>query len=119
MKTIKVYSEYLLRTLAFLLGLMFLLIGIGTLTWQIIHYLQAAVWQPVPLMSWMPEQVRIWVQYPTSWTGLAGILRHVFEFVPASLAMVLIGMPFFGRRKGLDTLRAKYSTETKIEDIEI
>jgi len=117
----KAYSEYAIRMLIVYIGIAALLLGIGALIWQFIHYLQYAVWKPLPLMTFMPEKIRLWVQYPSSWIGLSQILRNIFEFVPASLAMILFGIMLVGRKKKLDALKSKYSSDTgvKVEDIEI
>jgi hypothetical protein len=121
MELMKAYFEYAIRMLIVYIGLAALLLGIGILIWQIIHYMQYAVWKSLPLMAFTPENVRLWFQYPQSWIGLSKFLRHIFEFVPASLALVLLGFPLLGRKKKLDALKSKYSSETgvKVEDIDI
>jgi hypothetical protein len=119
MEQFKAYLEYSVRTLIVYLGIAALLLGAGILVWQTYLYLQYAVWKPLPLMSIMPESIRYWVQYPSSWIGLSRILREVFEFVPASLVSVLVGIMLVGRRKKLDALKSKYSTEKEEVEIDI
>lgn len=121
MELTRAYFEYSIRMLIVYAGLAALLLGIGILVWQIIHYMQYAVWRPLPLMAFTPENVRLWFQFPSSWIGLSRLLQHIFEFMPASLAMILLGIPLLGRRKKLDTLKSKYSTDkgVKVEDIDI
>ena len=119
MERFKAYLEYSIRTLIVYIGIAAILLGIVILGWQIYQYLQYAVWKPVSLMSVMPEKVRLWIQYPSSWFGLTRILRNIFEFVPASLVSVLLGIMLVGRKKKLDDLKSKYSTEKPEVEIDI
>lgn len=71
-------------------GLLVSLAGVGVIGFQVYGYLRIAEWQSMSVFSVAVDTVP-WLQSPQSWIGLYKVLRQALEFMPLSLALVLVG----------------------------
>ena len=78
-----------------LVGLLFVLGGIGLFGIQIYGYLKSGVWTPFPV-SGLIEGFSHWFNDPQNWIGLHRIVRGITDFISLSVASVFVGFFLLG-----------------------
>jgi len=80
-----------------LFGIIFMLTGIGLLSYQSLLWLQTGIWTEYPLLgifNFLFENTALqqWIINPESWIGMQKLFLWFLESIPVSLALIIPGI---------------------------
>jgi len=80
-----------------LFGIMFMIAGIGLLSYQSLLWLQTGVWTEYPLLAifnFLFENTALqqWIISPESWIGMQKLFLWFLKSIPVSLALIIPGL---------------------------
>jgi len=86
-----------INIVAGLFGIMFMMAGIGLLSYQSLSWLQTGVWTEYPLLAifnFLFENTALqqWIISPESWIGMQKLFLWFLESIPVSLALIIPGL---------------------------
>jgi len=86
-----------INIMAGVFGIIFIMAGVGLLSYQLLLWLQTGIWTEYPLLAifnFLFENTALqqWMGSPESWIGMQKLFLWFLESIPVSLALIIPGL---------------------------
>lgn len=72
-------------------GVALVFLGFLLIIGQVLLFLYSGEWLSLPMIMLIPEPLASWLGYPQQWIGLSNMLSTLFNVVPLSAFLLILG----------------------------